>query len=170
MTRDVLSTKHLFVRNLFRLFWKNILTGLTENYMFKNNCRFYDFHPASQASHFHSFCFGRLMNFRQFFFCTAAEAHFWSLDLGFKHWKDTGRMWCTRRGCTDTNTFILKWNVLNLTNSLHRVAGLWKSWAMLHWRPPPTQKQCFLFKSEGILLVQPFISAQGLLFEMSTCL
>jgi len=116
VARDVYSTKQLSERNLFRLFSKNILTGLTENYMFKNNCRFYDFHPASQASHYRPFCFGRLMNFRQTLFCTAAGSHFWSLDLPVRHWKDRDTIQCSRWG--SMNTSISTYKALNLTNSL----------------------------------------------------
>lgn len=88
MARDMYSTKQLSERNLFRLFSKNILTGLTENYMFKNNCRFYDFHPASQASSYHPFCFGRLMNFSKLHSAQLQEAisgvWIYQLDAGKK--------------------------------------------------------------------------------------
>ena len=133
--------------------------------MFKNNCRFYDFYPASQASHYHPFCFGRLMYFRQTFFCTAAGSHFWSLDLPVRHWKGIGTIQC-RRGNVNTNTSISRYKALNLTSSLPW--GCWTvkviGYAMLEAQF--TQKQCFLFKSEGILPVQTFISAQGEFFEM----
>lgn len=72
----------------------------------------------------------------------------------------------------NTNTSISRYKASNLTNSLP-----WGCWTvkvedMLCWRPQCTQKQCFLFKSEGILPVQTFISAQGEFFEMieSSCL
>lgn len=125
MARDVYSIKQLSERDLFRLLWKNILTGLTENYMFKNNCRFYDFHPASQASFYHLFCFGRLMYFRQTLFCTAAGGHFWSLDLPVRHWKDRGTIRCRRRGCIGIYASTSRYKTLNLTNS-----PLWGCWTV----------------------------------------
>lgn len=112
MARDIYSTKQLSERNLFRLFWKNILTGLTENYMFKNNCRFYDVPPASQASHHHTFCF------RQTLLCTAAGSHFWIWICQWRHWKDIGTIQCRRRGSVNTNISISRYKVLNLTSSL----------------------------------------------------
>lgn len=65
----------------------------------------------------------------------------------------------------NTNPSTSRYKALNLTNSLPW--GCWTveviGYAML---TQSTQKQCFFFRSEGILPVQTFISAQGELFEI----
>lgn len=166
------STK-LSERNLFRLFWKNILTGLKENYMFKSNCRFYDFHPASQAYNYCLFAFGRLVNFRQILLRTAAGS-----------WRVSGAWTCqsdTRKNSVQFNTEgVETWIHLSLEIKFciwqihfHGATELWKSQFMLHWRPQLTEKQSFLFKVRvfcqfGLSLVLK----RGILFEVikTSCL
>lgn len=101
------------------------------------------------------------MNFRQTLLCTAAGS-----------WRDSGVWTCqsdTKKNSVQFNAEEETWIAMHLSLEIkfcirqihfHGATELWKSQVMLHWRPQSTENQCFLFKSEGILPVQPFISAQ----------